>query len=364
MVLAVEAGNRWRISVLLNWNTSQPSEGVVEEKRFVQFRCPRSAETKAEPIPIPSHNQVLVKSVCSAVSAGTELLVYRGELPTSIPLDATIDELADQTESFPVRYGYAAVGHVVELGQDVDPKWLNQLVFAFHPHESHFCISSGTLIPVPAGISAEDAAFLPNMETAVSLVMDSRPMIGETIVVLGLGIVGQLTLKLLSNMPLANCIGVDGIPSRRNLALKNGASAVYDPSDPALGTALGKLGADAVLELSGNPKALDLAVKLAGYNGRIVIGSWYGTKQASVDFGGHFHRSNIQLVASQVSRLHPSLTGRWTKARRLDVAWQMIKRDRPSEKYVTHRSDAGEAKAIYKLIDERPDEALQVIFTY
>ncbi len=337
---------------------------MLEEKRFVQFSAPNLAETKSEPVPSLQPDQLLVKTDCSAVSAGTELLVYRGQLPEDMLLDETIDELAEQEKRFPVRYGYAAAGRVVALGRDAAPEWLNRQVFAFHPHESHFSAHPENLIVLPEDVPAEDAIFLPNMETAVSFVMDAKPMIGETIVVLGLGIVGQLTLKLLSMMPLGNLIGVDGIPSRRELALNCGATAAFDPADPDLKQLLGELGADAVLELSGNPKALDLAVKLAGYSGRILIGSWYGKKQAPVDFGGYFHRSNIQLLASQVSRLHPKHSGRWTKQRRLDVVWQMLKQHRPSETYVTHRTDVANANTIYKLLDERPDEAMQVIFTY
>ncbi|MEM8859889.1 MAG: zinc-binding alcohol dehydrogenase, partial [Chloroflexota bacterium] len=275
-------------------------------------------------------------------------------------VDASIDALSDQSNLFPIRYGYAAVGTVIDCGENVDPSWLNQTVFAFNPHESHFCAQPEQLLVVPEETSAEDAAFLPNMETAVSFVQDSRPILGETVVVLGLGIVGQLTLALLSQMALGNLIGVDGLEQRRELALQNGATAVYGPDDPALAA----LDADLILELSGNPHALNTALLAAGYNGRILIGSWYGKKQAPIDLGGDFHRSNIQMIASQVSRLHPSLTGRWTKSRRMDVAWQMIRQLRPSERYITHQPNVLQAQAIYEMLDKRPEEALQVLFKY
>ena len=314
-------------------------------------------------MPIPKANQLLVKTLCSAVSAGTELLVYRGQLPDSMPLDATIEDLKEQTNRWPIRYGYAAVGEIIAMGDGVDQAWEGELVFAFNPHESHFCTEPEHLIKVPEGISAEDAAFLPNMETAVSFLMDSRPLIGETVVVIGLGIVGQLTLKLLGQMPLGKLIGVDGVSARRQRALKSGATAVFDPTDPALPHFLGQMGADLVLELSGNPNALNGAIQLAGYNGRILVGSWYGKKQAPLALGGEFHRSNIQLFASQVSRLHPNLTGRWSKQRRLDTVWQMLAQHRPSS-FITHRPNVAQAAAVYEMLDQRPSEALQVLFEY
>lgn len=314
-------------------------------------------------MPKPGDGEVLVQTVCSAVSAGTELLIYRGELPESMALDVTIEDLKAGTNLWPVRYGYATVGRVAVLGDGVEIGWQDQLAFAFHPHESHFVTQPANLMLVPRGLAPEDAAFLPNMETAVSFVMDSRPLIGETVVVLGLGIVGQLTLKLLAQMSPGRLIGVDQIKSRRQTALNSGATAVFDPTDPGLKSCCGEMGADVVLELSGNPVALDSALQLAGYNGRILVGSWYGKKQATLDLGSSFHRSNIEISASQVSRLHPHLTGRWTKERRLDVAWQMIAKHRPSN-FISHRPHVADATAIYEMLDQRPEEALQVLFEY
>ncbi len=334
------------------------------QRRFVQFSGPRLAEICFEPLGELQPNQVRVQTICSAISAGTELLVYRGELPESMALDTNIQSLSEQKNSWPIRYGYASVGVVTESGDDVGSKWVGERVFAFQPHQSHFCAIPETLIPLPEGMAAEDGVFLPNMETAVSFVMDGRPLLGETVIVLGLGVVGQLTLKLLAGLSPGRLIGVDQLSSRREAGLKSGATAVFDPADPNLKQYLGDLGADLLFELSGNPQAIDLAVQLAGYSSRIVIGSWYGKKQATVDFGGHFHRSNIQLIASQVSRLHPSLTGRWTKQRRMNVAVQMLAKHRPSRTLITHRPDVSEATQIYKMLDERPEEALQVVFNY
>lgn len=329
-------------------------------KQYIEFSKAHSAECKSEPVPSPKPNEVLVQTQFSAVSAGTELLVYRGQLPADMPLDASIDALNGQKSLFPVRYGYAAVGQVTACGDDVDSVWQDRTVFGFNPHESHFTADPNNLMVVPEGVPAEDAVFLPNMETAVSFVQDSRPLLGETVVVLGLGIVGQLTLALLSCMSPGQLIGVDGLAQRRKLALEHGAMAVYGPDDPAIAD----LEADVVLELSGNPYALNTAIQATGYDGRILIGSWYGTKQAPIDLGGDFHRSNIQLIASQVSRLHPSLSGRWTKERRMQTAWQMVRELKPSGKFVTHRPHVSQAQAIYHMLDQRPSEAMQVIFTY
>jgi threonine dehydrogenase-like Zn-dependent dehydrogenase len=154
---------------------------------------------------------------------------------------------------------------------------------------------------------------------------------------------------------------VDPLFARRELALALGANGVLPPDDVlALD---GLVEADLCYELSGNPAALDTAIALTGYAGRIVIGSWYGEKRAPVAFGGKFHRSRIRLVSSQVSTVDPAWTGRWDKRRRLQVAWAMLARI-PADKLITQRIPVAAAAAAYDQIDRRPEETIQVLLTY
>jgi threonine dehydrogenase-like Zn-dependent dehydrogenase len=116
-------------------------------------------------------------------------------------------------------------------------------------------------------------------------------------------------------------------------------------------------------ELSGNPAALDQAIAVTGFNGRIVIGSWYGQKRADLNLGGGFHRSRIRLISSQVSSIAPEWGGRWSKGRRLRVAWQMLQHVRPVH-LITHRFPLEQASDAYALLDQHPEEAIQVLLTY
>jgi threonine dehydrogenase-like Zn-dependent dehydrogenase len=116
-----------------------------------------------------------------------------------------------------------------------------------------------------------------------------------------------------------------------------------------------KRGADLTFELSGNPVALNDALALTCFSGRIVIGSWYGEKQVEVNLGGTFHRSRIKLISSQVSTIAPELEGRWDKARRFDAAWKALERIKP-EKWITHRFAIDDAAQAYRLLDESPQE--------
>ncbi len=340
------------------------------KRRSICFTKPYEVSVVEESLPALAENQVMVKTICSAISPGTEMLVYRGQWPNHIPIDENIPSLAG-TFQYPLKYGYATVGRVVEIGEKVSGAWKDKLVFSFHPHESHFSAFPNELIPVPDNLTHEQAAFLPNMETAVSFLMDGQPMIGEQVVVFGQGVVGLLTTALLSRLPLGRLLTVDGFSFRREQSLNLGAHGVFDPKDHDVVKKIrdeliksetsGR--SDLTYELSGNPAALDSALEVTGYSGRIVIGSWYGGKKASVDLGGFFHRGRLRILSSQVSKIAPDLTGLWSKTRRLDLAMRMLGVIGP-ERLITHRIPVEEASRAYAQIDGKPETALQVIITY
>ena len=336
---------------------------------ILMFRGVGDVAVEAAEMPGLAADEVLVETAVSAISAGTEMLLYRGQMPPDMAVDETITALGG-TFSYPLPYGYACVGHVVETGTAVDPNWLGRLVFAFQPHQTHFAARPEQLLPVPEGMSPETAVFLPNMETAVSFVMDGRPVIGEQVVIFGQGVVGLLTTMLLAEMPLVALVTLDGYALRRDWSRRLGAAAVFDPTNEQAVEAVRESlpiaeydGADLVFELSGNPQALAAAIEVAGFNGRILIGSWYGQKEARLSLGGRFHRAHMQLVSSQVSHLHPRWRGRWTKTRRLELAWQMLARHNPA-RLISRRIPFAQAPQAYELLDTRPDTAVQVILTY
>jgi 2-desacetyl-2-hydroxyethyl bacteriochlorophyllide A dehydrogenase len=343
------------------------------KRKSLYFVAPGQIEIREETLPGPAANQLLIETIYSAVSAGTEMLIYRGQVGREMAVDETIVALGGNF-SFPLKYGYAAVGRVIAVGPGVDEGWHGRLVFCFNPHESRFVAGVGDVLPLPPDMAPETAVFLPSMETAVSFLMDGRPMIGERVAVFGQGVVGLLTTALLARFPLSGLVTFDRYPLRREWSSRLGNEEVPQLAlDPTLPVALDEArellqgdhaaGADLVYELSGNPQALNQAIALTGYHGRIVIGSWYGQKRAELDLGGRFHRSQIQLISSQVSHIAPPWSGRWTKARRLDVAWKMLGRHRP-EQLITHRFPLTQAAEAYRLLDQNPAEALQVVLTY
>ncbi|MBT7227097.1 MAG: zinc-binding dehydrogenase [Gammaproteobacteria bacterium] len=339
--------------------------------RQLYFVKPQQVEIREQQLPSLQPGQVLIKNLYSGISAGTEMLVYRGQLPQDMTLDAGLAAFEQQKIDYPLQYGYACVGRIEQVGEGVDASCVGKTVFSFQPHASHHVCNIDSVIALPDGVDPKEAVFLANMETAVNLVQDGSPMLGERVLVLGQGIVGLLVSSVLAEFPLACLYAVESIEGRRALADQTGVQATFSPDSVAdINSLHEKLrineadgGADVVFELTGAPAALNLAVDHCAYSGRIVVGSWYGTKTAPINLGERFHRNRMTIVSSQVSSIAPRLSGRWDKARRFSVAWDMIKKCRPS-RLISHCMPFAEAAQAYQLLDGAAQDTTQIIFDY
>ncbi len=337
--------------------------------RSPYFTAPYELEVREVDVPAPGAGEVRVAAELSAISPGTELLVYRGEAPPDLPVDASIEALSG-TFSFPLRYGYAAVGRVTAVGEGVSEEWLDDRVFAFHPHASRFVVPLADVVPVPADCSDEAAALLANLEAATNFLLDGAPLVGERVLVLGQGVVGLLATSLLAGFPLSRLVTADLHERRRRVSEAVGADVSLDPAEVDVASRLRPddaddppAGADLTYELTGDPEALTTAIEATGYGGRVLIGSWYGTKAADVDLGGRYHRSRICLVSTQVSTIDPRLRGRWTRERRLSTARRLLPAI-DADALVTHRVPVERAAEAYALLDDHPEDAVQVLLTY
>ena len=312
---------------LLSTSFSPSPFAIPLLRRAVEFISPRNVHIVEEPVPTIGPKQLLVRASCSLVSTGTELKVFKGDLDPDQPADLTINDM-DGKMAYPLRYGYSLVGTVIKVGEDLDENdWLGKLVFSFSPHASAVVIDSSSAIIVPKGIPPEDAVFLPSVETAVSFVQAAKINLGEKVLVVGQGLIGMLTGAVISKIMNAD-VTIADISQKRlqaaSLFIENAKK--WNPVTPL------PLGCDFDLsvEVSGHPSGLQTAIDSTGTNGRIIIGSWYGEGSAQLKLGLKFHRSGLQLITSQVSTIPPELLGRWDKSRRFNVAWDVIKRIKPS----------------------------------
>ncbi|WOI58352.1 zinc-binding alcohol dehydrogenase (plasmid) [Palleronia sp. LCG004] len=255
---------------------------------------------------------VLVDTLFSGISRGTERLVLDGRVPDS-EHDRMRGPAMEGAFPFPVKYGYSAVGRVAE------GRLAGRAVFALHPHQSRFRLPEDALTPLPEGLPPARAVLAANMETALTLIWDSGAGPGDRIAVVGAGVVGALTAYLAARLPGAEVTLIDTNPARAALARDMGC-AFADPSGaPAE--------CDVVLHLSASAEGLGTAMACAGTEATIVEGSWHGTGNVAVPLGGAFHSRRLRVVGSQVGRIPAARAPRWTYARRLAKALDLLQDD-------------------------------------
>jgi 2-desacetyl-2-hydroxyethyl bacteriochlorophyllide A dehydrogenase len=233
-----------------------------------------------------------------------------------------------------------------------------ELVFVHHPHQTQYVVPANMPIRLPSGLDPVRGVFLANIETAVNIVLDAAPRLGERVVVFGQGVVGLLVTQLLKRTGAFEVAVVDPVPRRRELALRIGADCALEPTDTMAGRDF-----DLAIEASGSPGALEQALRSVAFGATVVVCSWYGTKPVQVQLGGPFHRRRLRIVSSQVSTVDAALQPRWSRERRLDVALGLLQQLQ-LDHLISHRVPFDEAARAYRVVDEHPEETVQVVLTY
>jgi 2-desacetyl-2-hydroxyethyl bacteriochlorophyllide A dehydrogenase len=280
--------------------------------RALFFDGPRQVSVRDVQLPAPADGEVLVRGLSSAISQGTELLLYRGEGPE--PFDPSLDSAA-ATPTYPRRYGYAWVGAIVEgAGTRLVP---GTRVFALAPHGAAHVLPANAVRTLRSDIPVARAALAANLETAITCVWDAEVALGERVVVLGAGVVGLLVAWLLQRSGVTVTL-FDRRPKRRECArgLVPKATVLTEGAPDAR--------ADVVIEATGDPAVLDRAIGWAAPSARIIVASFYGRRRAAVDLGDAFHRRRLSIVASQVSTIPLRLGGRWDAARRFGLVEDLL----------------------------------------
>lgn len=341
----------------------------MEANPTVVFTGPRQAGVRNEPIPEPGAGEVLVQTVCSGISAGTELNVYRGVAPQWRRRQARGSHLfvADDPEwTYPLVYGYANVGVVAATGAGVRESLIGESVFSYQPHRAWNVVSEQNLIRLPPLADARRGVFLANLTTALNGVLDAHPNLGDVVVVSGLGVIGLLVTRLLRRAGAGLVIGVDQIALRRDLAGEAGADVVLEPSDRlpelVLEHTSGR-GADIAIDASGAAPALGAAIRSVGVDGLVVALSWYGGTVDALELGAEFHHNRVRIHSSQGDHINPELGRLWSMERRGALSLELLA-ELPLEQYITHEFAPEGAADAYARLDRRDPDVLQCIFDF
>jgi threonine dehydrogenase-like Zn-dependent dehydrogenase len=268
------------------------------------------AELRPELLPPPASGEVLVEATFSALSRGTEGLVFRGGVPAELHASMRCPHQAGEL-SFPVKYGYCSVGRVRAGAAPI-----GQRVFCLFPHQDRYVVPAGDVVEIPDAVPDRRAVLAANMETAINGLWDAAPLVGSRVAVIGAGAVGLLAASLLARMPGVEIEVVDIAAEKDALCARLGLRCVRP--------AAARGDCDLVLHASGAPAGLETALSLAGFEATIVELSWYGDRKVSLSLGGRFHNGRFRILSSQVGSVAPSQRPRWSYRRRMQLALSLL----------------------------------------
>jgi len=279
--------------------------------RALWHTAPGQAELREARLPPPAEGELLVLALASGISRGTERLVHHGRVPAS-QHGAMRCPMQEGEFTFPVKYGYAAVGRV-EQGP---AEYLGRRVFALHPHQSRFTIPAHFCALIPDAVSDARACLGANMETALNVLWDAAPRLGERVLVIGAGVVGLLCAWLLARIPGVAVTVVDRDPAKAAFARAFGADFATPEEAPG--------GQELIIHASASAAGLRLALARAAFEGRILEASWFGDAEPALPLGAEFHQKRLQLLSTQVGSVSPAMRGRRSHGQRMALALALL----------------------------------------
>jgi 2-desacetyl-2-hydroxyethyl bacteriochlorophyllide A dehydrogenase len=323
--------------------------------------------------PAPGPDEVVLETVYSGISAGTELTAYRGTNPylaSEWDPDRRLFVPGSSSMSYPIDgWGYEEVGRVTAAGSASDEDLVGRLVWGSWGHRSAAVRPAGyaraRLLPGTepmAGVFGRIGAI------AFNAILDADIHLGESVVVFGAGVPGQIVAQL-ARLNGAHVTVVDPVAARRALAERLGADATLDPVTDdvaaAVRAATDNRGADVVIEMSGSYQALQEAVRTVGYNSRVVAGGFFQGPATPLRLGEEFHHNRIAIVCSQISGVAAHLQHRWDDLRMSRTVLSLAHDGRLAlDDLVTHVIPATKASDAFEMLDKTPQDALQVVLDY
>jgi threonine dehydrogenase-like Zn-dependent dehydrogenase len=312
--------------------------------RALWITGPGRAEIREERLPEPVEDEVLVRTIYSAISRGTESLVFKGAVPQS-EYGRMRAPFQDGEFPGPVKYGYINVG-VVEHGPQA---LLGRSVFCLYPHQTRYLVPATAVEPLPQELPPRRAVLAANLQAAVNGIWDAAPRAGDRIAVVGAGTLGCLAAWLAAGYPGCEVELVD----------LNAAKAAVAQ---ALGVAFRSPGeatpeADIVLHASGTSEGLATALGLAGFEATVTELSWFGDQHVSVPLGEAFHSQRLRLKSSQVASIAPAQRARWTRQRQMQLVFRLLS-DSRLDALITGESTFEELPGILETLSREPGNTL------
>ena len=341
--------------------------------RAVWFTGERRAEVLDERIPDPAAGEVRVRALASLVSAGTEMILYRGEARSRA--ESALPTSAGEYP-FPIKFAYQVVGEVEAVGEGAQLV-TGQRVFAYHPHQTLFNINAGVMtggsyttggrrlvFGIPDELSDEQAVFANLFGVAMTSMLDVPVRFGDCVAVSGLGVVGSFAAYL-ARFTAGRLVVIDPLENRRRGADWIGADEVVHPRDAAeaIRDHTDGRGVDIFIEASGDERALQAALEGTGKEGTVAVLAYYGAKPVSLVLSPEFHIQRLRVVSVQNAMVGSGLQPRWDTARRMATVMEHLAQ-LDTRRLITHRFGLEQAPEAYELLDHHADQCLGVLIDY
>jgi threonine dehydrogenase-like Zn-dependent dehydrogenase len=314
-------------------------ENTHSEARSFWITGSRRGEIRTEILPEPRHDEVLVRTLFTGISRGTEALVFSGGVPESEYRRMRAPFQAGDLPA-PVKYGYSSVGRVERGPSNLE----GRTVFCLYPHQSAYVVPAEAVYMLPETVSAGRAVLAANLETAVNSLWDAAPKIGDRIAVIGAGTLGCLAAWLAGTIPGCAVQLVDIDPGKARIAAALGVPfALPDHAESD---------ADLVIHTSATAEGLGTALRLAGFEAAIIELSWFGASRVELALGEAFHSRRLRLQSSQVGAVAASQRARWTARRRMELALRLLA-DCALDQLITGESRFDELPEVMQTIARR-----------
>jgi NADPH:quinone reductase-like Zn-dependent oxidoreductase len=285
-----------------------------DQAQALWYVAPGKAEIRPEPVAAPLAGHVRVRGLASALSRGTERLVFAGRVPES-EFERMRAPFMSGAFPFPVKYGYAMVGRIEQGPAELK----GRLGFALYPHQTVFNLPAEDFVPLPDGLPPERAVLAANMETALNATWDAAPGPAGRIAVVGAGVLGLLVARLCARLPGTSVTVVDIEPSRARIAAKLDLAFAAPDAAPR--------DCDLVVHTSASEAGLRTSLDLAGNEATVLELSWFGATEVRLPLGGAFHSRRLKLISSQVGQVAPSRRAKVTHRDRLKAALDLLAAD-------------------------------------
>jgi 2-desacetyl-2-hydroxyethyl bacteriochlorophyllide A dehydrogenase len=325
--------------------------------------------------PLESH-EVRLRTLYSGISAGTELTAYRGSNPYLHKQWDSSRKLfipAEQpTLTYPVSgWGYEEVGEVIELGSEVQDVAIGDIIFGTWGHRTHHIVGEEYARNRVQAKSLDPIFGLFSQIGAIALngVHDARIRIGETVVVFGMGTLGQIVGQLAKKSG-ARVVGVDRFQKRLEIAQESNAADIgLNAEEGEVAERIRAItddrGADIAIEATGSSIALNQAIRSVAYSAKVIALGFFQGEATGLFLGEEFHHNRVNIVGSQIFGTDPELTYRWNQLRLVQTFMRLQAEGmvnlKPIISHIVPFEDAGEA---FRILDQEPENALQVVLDF